>query len=148
MQDDWEFCSCDLVSAAECSSAASITRVISMKAGGYSGRGSLAHPGCEKPSLCGTFTSDVGGLSDRRPTARGRNGTCQTIPIKQAIFDPKEFLANVGEGKTILEFRKDEVIFAQGDVASTVFYIQKGRVKVVVISEQATTEKSRSTVHC
>jgi CRP-like cAMP-binding protein len=54
----------------------------------------------------------------------------------QAIFDPKEFLAQVGEGKTILEFRKDEVVFAQGDVASTVFYIQKGRVKVVVISEQ------------
>ena len=51
-------------------------------------------------------------------------------------FDPKEFLAKVGEGKTILEFRKDEVVFAQGEVASTVFYIQKGRVKVVVISEQ------------
>src|SRR6267143_5577605 len=54
----------------------------------------------------------------------------------QAIFDPKEFLAKVGEGKTILEFRKDEIVFAQGDVANTVFYIQKGRVKVVVISEQ------------
>ena len=54
----------------------------------------------------------------------------------QAIFDPKEFLAKVGEGKTILEFRKEEVVFAQGDVADTVFYIQKGRVKVVVISEQ------------
>jgi len=51
-------------------------------------------------------------------------------------FDPKDFLAKVGEGKTIVEFRKDEVIFAQGDAASTVFYIQKGRVKVVVISEQ------------
>src|SRR6187399_2982564 len=51
-------------------------------------------------------------------------------------FDPKAFLAKVGEGKTIREFRKDEVVFAQGDVASTVFYIQKGRVKVVVISEQ------------
>jgi len=54
---------------------------------------------------------------------------------KQA-FEPKEFLANVGEGKTILEFREDEIIFAQGDVANSVFYIQNGRVKVVVISEQ------------
>jgi CRP/FNR family transcriptional regulator, cyclic AMP receptor protein len=54
----------------------------------------------------------------------------------QASFDPKVFLAKVGEGKTILEFRKDEVVFAQGDAADTVFYIQKGRVKVVVISEQ------------
>jgi CRP-like cAMP-binding protein len=53
-----------------------------------------------------------------------------------AIFDPKEFLAKVGEGKTILEFSKDEIVFAQGDAANTVFYIQKGRVKTVVISEQ------------
>src|SRR6476620_10692335 len=51
-------------------------------------------------------------------------------------FDPKEFLAKVGEGKTIVQFRKDQVVFAQGDAADTVFYIQKGRVKVVVISEQ------------
>src|SRR6478609_7642420 len=51
-------------------------------------------------------------------------------------FDPKEFLANLGEGKTILEFGKGDVIFAQGDEANTIFYIQKGRVKVVVISEQ------------
>ena len=51
-------------------------------------------------------------------------------------FDPKEFLAQVGEGKTILEFQRDQIVFAQGDVANTVFYIQKGRVKVVVISEQ------------
>ena len=54
----------------------------------------------------------------------------------QAPFDPKTFLAIVGEGKTILEFRKDQVVFAQGDAADTVFYIQKGRIKVVVISEQ------------
>jgi CRP/FNR family cyclic AMP-dependent transcriptional regulator len=54
----------------------------------------------------------------------------------QAAFDPKVFLANVGDGKTILEFGKGQVVFAQGDAADTVFYIQKGRVKVVVISEQ------------
>ena len=54
----------------------------------------------------------------------------------QASFDPKEFLAKVGEGKTIVEFGKDQVVFAQGDAASAVFYIQKGRVKIVVISEQ------------
>src|SRR6202171_2483270 len=54
----------------------------------------------------------------------------------QASFDPKVFLAKVGEGKTILEFSKDQVVFAQGDVADTIFYIQQGRVKVVVISEQ------------
>jgi CRP/FNR family transcriptional regulator, cyclic AMP receptor protein len=51
----------------------------------------------------------------------------------QAAFDPNEFLAKVGEGKTILEFRKDQIVFAQGDAEDTVFYIQKGGVKVVVI---------------
>src|SRR6202041_645009 len=55
---------------------------------------------------------------------------------KQASFDPKVFLAKVGEGKTIVEYRREQIVFAQGDMADTVFYIQKGRVKVVVISEQ------------
>jgi CRP/FNR family transcriptional regulator, cyclic AMP receptor protein len=54
----------------------------------------------------------------------------------QAAFDPKAFLAIVGDGKTILEFHKDQIVFSQGDAADTIFYIQKGRVKVVVISEQ------------
>ncbi len=54
----------------------------------------------------------------------------------QIAFDPKAFLAILGEGKTILEFHKDQVVFAQGDAADTVFYIQSGRVKVVVISER------------
>ncbi len=51
-------------------------------------------------------------------------------------FDPKEFLAKVGEGKTIVTYYKDDTVFAQGDVADTIFYLQKGRLKVVVISEQ------------
>jgi CRP-like cAMP-binding protein len=42
-------------------------------------------------------------------------------------FDPKNFLAKVGTGKTILEFRKNQFVFKQGDLADTVFYIQKGR---------------------
>jgi CRP/FNR family transcriptional regulator, cyclic AMP receptor protein len=51
-------------------------------------------------------------------------------------FDPIIFLARVGTGKTILEFRKNQTIFVQGDVADTIFYIQKGRVKLTVLSEQ------------
>jgi CRP/FNR family cyclic AMP-dependent transcriptional regulator len=51
-------------------------------------------------------------------------------------FDPQQFLAKVGAGKTISKFPKDGIIFAQGEVADTVFYIQSGRVKVVVLSEQ------------
>jgi CRP/FNR family cyclic AMP-dependent transcriptional regulator len=54
----------------------------------------------------------------------------------QISFDPKAFLAIVGNGKTVLDFKKDQIVFAQGETADTVFYIQKGRVKVVVTSEQ------------
>jgi CRP/FNR family transcriptional regulator, cyclic AMP receptor protein len=52
------------------------------------------------------------------------------------LFDPKVFLAKVGAGKTILKFHKNQKVFAQGEVADTIFYIQKGRVKLTVLSEQ------------
>jgi CRP/FNR family transcriptional regulator, cyclic AMP receptor protein len=52
------------------------------------------------------------------------------------VFDPKVFLAKVGVGKAILEFHKDQNVFAQGDIADTVFYIQNGRVKLTVVSDQ------------
>src|SRR3984957_7631966 len=50
-------------------------------------------------------------------------------------FDVKVFLGKVGAGKTILEFHKNQHVFEQGDVADTVFYIQKGKVKLTVLSE-------------
>ena len=54
----------------------------------------------------------------------------------KAAFDAQVFLANVGAGKTILEFQKNQIVFAQGDVADAVFYVQKGKVKVTVLSDQ------------
>jgi CRP-like cAMP-binding protein len=51
-------------------------------------------------------------------------------------FDPQAFLAKVGKGKSVSTFRKTASVFSQGDKADTVFYIQQGRVKVVVVSEQ------------
>ena len=54
----------------------------------------------------------------------------------KATFDPKEFLAKVGEGKTISKYRKDQIVFSQGEVADAVFYIQQGEVKLTVVSEQ------------
>jgi CRP-like cAMP-binding protein len=51
-------------------------------------------------------------------------------------FDPKAFLAKVGAGKTILKLERNQHVFEQGDVADRVFYIQKGRVKLTVLSEQ------------
>jgi CRP/FNR family cyclic AMP-dependent transcriptional regulator len=51
-------------------------------------------------------------------------------------FDPKSFLAKVGEGRSIAEYREDEIVFAQGDPADAVFYIERGKVKVTVVSKQ------------
>jgi len=51
-------------------------------------------------------------------------------------FDPKAFLAKVGAGKTILKFERSQHVFTQGDVADAVFYIQKGRIKLTVVSDQ------------
>lgn len=51
-------------------------------------------------------------------------------------FDPQAFLAKVGAGKAILKFEKSQHVFTQGDVADAVFYIQKGRVKLTVVSER------------
>jgi len=50
-------------------------------------------------------------------------------------FDAKVFIAKVGAGKKNLEFHKNQHVFEQGNVADTVFYIQKGRVKLTVLSE-------------
>jgi CRP/FNR family cyclic AMP-dependent transcriptional regulator len=54
----------------------------------------------------------------------------------KATFDPKIFLAKVGEGKTVSEYRKDQIVFTQGHAGDAVFYIQKGEIKLTVISEQ------------
>src|SRR3954451_14471711 len=54
----------------------------------------------------------------------------------KSTFDPKTFLAKVGDGKAILKFDKSQVVFSQGDPADAVFYIQKGKIKVLVVSEQ------------
>jgi CRP/FNR family cyclic AMP-dependent transcriptional regulator len=49
-------------------------------------------------------------------------------------FDAKSFLAEVGMGRTVAQYRKSDVIFSQGDVGDAVFYILRGRVKLTVIS--------------
>lgn len=51
-------------------------------------------------------------------------------------FNPKSFLAKVGEGRSIDRYGKDQAVFSQGDPADAVFYIQKGKAKVTVVSEQ------------
>jgi CRP/FNR family transcriptional regulator, cyclic AMP receptor protein len=51
-------------------------------------------------------------------------------------FDPKAFLAKANVGRTISKYRKNQIVFSQGDPADSVFYIRDGKVKITVISEQ------------
>ena len=59
------------------------------------------------------------------------------MAIEQAPpFNPKSFLAKVGKGRSIGKYSKNQVVFSQGDAADSVFYIQKGKVKLTVTSGQ------------
>jgi CRP-like cAMP-binding protein len=51
-------------------------------------------------------------------------------------FDPEAFLNRVGEGRTIADYQKDQMVFCQGDRADALFFIRKGRVKLSVVSKQ------------
>ena len=54
---------------------------------------------------------------------------------KNRDFDPREFLATIGEGRKVVLFPKKQTIFAQGDAADAVFYIQEGSVRLTVVSK-------------
>jgi len=75
-------------------------------------------------------------------SARPRTGTVRppagmSMAGKQAApFNPKTFLAQAGDGRSTLQCQKHQTLFAQGDAANAVFYIQEGRVKLTVVSPQ------------
>src|SRR6202049_551815 len=54
---------------------------------------------------------------------------------KKRGFDPSRFLATIGEGRRIVLVPKKRAIFAQGNAADAVFYIQKGTVKLTVLAK-------------
>lgn len=65
-------------------------------------------------------------------TSAERQGRNRSNP--GAPFAP--FLAQSGNGQTIVKYRKNQVVFSQGDPADAVFYVQKGKLKVTVVSER------------
>jgi CRP/FNR family transcriptional regulator, cyclic AMP receptor protein len=62
---------------------------------------------------------------------RSRHG----VSTKKGDFDPRKFLATVGEGKQLLSFTKTETIFTQGNAADAIYYIQEGKVRLTVVSK-------------
>jgi len=60
----------------------------------------------------------------------------RTAPTKKKPdFDPRKFLATIGDGRKVVTFPKKQTIFAQGDAADAVFYIQDGKVRLSVVSK-------------
>ena len=60
----------------------------------------------------------------------GRNGNGRNG------FDPESFLATAGVGRTLLKLEGKQVLFSQGEAADAIFYIQKGRLKLTVVSKR------------
>src|ERR1700694_1287597 len=59
-----------------------------------------------------------------------------SVPAKKKCdFDPKKFLATIGEGRRVVSFSRKQTIFTQGDAADAVFYIQEGKVRLTVVSK-------------
>src|SRR5271154_532753 len=57
------------------------------------------------------------------------------VPKKNGKFDSDAFLATIGDGRKIVSVEKKQMIFAQGDAADAVYYIQKGKVRLTVVSK-------------
>ena len=70
------------------------------------------------------------------PSARGLRKPQFRSFMSTKIFDPQEFLANAGIGKTIRRYGPKQTIFSQGKPADAVYYIQEGRVQLSVVSRQ------------
>ncbi|HEX9110509.1 MAG TPA: Crp/Fnr family transcriptional regulator [Terriglobales bacterium] len=59
-----------------------------------------------------------------------------TVPAKKkCVFDPRKFLATIGEGRKVVAFPRKQTIFTQGDAADAVFYIQEGKIRLTVVSQ-------------
>ena len=66
---------------------------------------------------------------------KGGNHDTLAASKKLIKFDPKTFLSTIDGGRKIAAFPKKQTIFAQGDSSDAVFYIQKGKVKLTVVSQ-------------
>lgn len=54
--------------------------------------------------------------------------------LKNTTFDPAAFLANAGLGRRIVQVKPKQAFFSQGNIADSIFYLQKGRAKLTVVS--------------
>jgi CRP/FNR family transcriptional regulator, cyclic AMP receptor protein len=82
-----------------------------------------------------SFARVEGGRNKSR-SRKGRSGAQAAPAQRRPSFDTKAFLGRVGGGQSIGKYRKGQVVFSQGDAAEAVFYLQEGKAKLTVVSEQ------------
>ena len=119
-----------------------------------SGYGAEGTEGCKHIKANGgkTFAQDMSAEVDGMPLSAQASGCVDFVlppgriphelqrlvrtraTKKKREFDPKVFLATIGEGRKIVLVPKKQTLFTQGDAADTVFYIQKGKVRLTVVA--------------
>jgi Cyclic nucleotide-binding domain len=83
------------------------------------------------------YGSDICAKLYTRSARTQTSGTRGAMPGNgEQKFDVKAFLSTIGEGITNVDWRKGKTVFAQGDPADALFYIQRGKVKVTTVSAQ------------
>jgi CRP/FNR family transcriptional regulator, cyclic AMP receptor protein len=137
-----------LISLAEAMGARAVGIILS----GYAGDGT---EGCKQIKANGgtTFAQDMSAEVDGMPLSAQASDCVDfvlppdKIPAalkrlartaatkKKRDFDPKRFLATIGEGRKVELVRMKRPIYAQGEASDAVFYIQKGTVRLIVVSE-------------
>jgi CRP/FNR family transcriptional regulator, cyclic AMP receptor protein len=128
------------------------TRAIGIILSGYGGDGT---EGCKQIKANGgnTFAQDLSAEVSSMPLSAQAAGWVDFVlpadKIPDALqklvsriaakkgrdFDPKKFLATIGEGRQLVLIPQKQTIYAQGGACDAVFYIQKGKVRLSVISE-------------
>jgi CRP-like cAMP-binding protein len=95
------------------------------------------------PTPHGTLLRICSKLLMAHSSGTGRTEGRVMATKRRPSFDPKSFLAKVGEGRSIEEYHKDEIVMSQGDPADAVFYIQSGKVKVTSFRSKARKQSSQ-----
>ena len=73
-------------------------------------------------------------LSKRVSNGRARASKAKATNKHPNGFDPKAFLTNVGLGRAIVDLKKNQIVYSQGDEADGVFYVQHGKIRLNVVS--------------
>jgi CRP-like cAMP-binding protein len=64
-----------------------------------------------------------------------RSAPAEPTPLQSDLFDPRQLLTKLTDGKTTQHHLASECVFSQGDAADSVFYVQSGRIRLTVVSK-------------